>query len=32
MLRASVTNSVRMWSAIAQPTTARECRSMTVGR
>lgn len=30
MSRASVTRLVRMWSAAAQPTTAREYRSITV--
>ena len=30
--RASATSSVRMWSAIDQPTTRREARSITVAR
>jgi hypothetical protein len=30
--RASMTRSVRMWSAMAQPTTRREKQSITVAR
>lgn len=32
MRRASATSSVRMWSAIDQPTTRREARSIAVVR
>ena len=32
MRRASQTSSVRMWSAMAQPTTRREATSITVAR
>ncbi len=32
MRRASLTSSVRMWSAIAQPTTLRLAKSITLAR
>jgi len=32
MSRASTISSVRMWSAMAQPTTLREWQSITVAR